>query len=147
MRRIVRFAEEKDVLRVEAYLKKANLGTDGVREIIDHFLLMEDANGKIAGTLGIEPVGELGLLRSLAISAALSETDILLLFHKMLLIAKEKSLKTLYLATQTAESQAFFECLGFQKIDKERLPQPLMKVSHVQNVFNVDNSLFMEFHL
>lgn len=143
----VRFANKQDIDKIIAYLKRANLGTEGVDQAIDYFLVMENEFGELAGTLGVEPVGDIGLLRSLAVSAALDETDILLLFNKMLFHAKDKNLAKLYLATNNSGSQAFFELIGFKRIEKGHLPQQLLEISHVKTIFTVDNSLFMELSL
>lgn len=143
----VRFANKQDIDKIIAYLKRANLGTEGVEKAIDYFLVMENEFGELAGTLGVEPVGDIGLLRSLAVSAALDETDILLLFNKMLFHAKDKNLARLYLATNNSGSQAFFELIGFKRIEKGYLPQQLLEISHVKTIFTVDNSLFMELSL
>jgi N-acetylglutamate synthase-like GNAT family acetyltransferase len=144
---VVRFANKHDVVNLLDYLQKAKLGTDGIIDSIDYFLLMENSEGEILGTIGIEPVGGVGMLRSLAISETLKEADILLLFNQMLLLAKEKSLSTLYLATNKPDSSTFFQMLGFRTLAKVDVPAQLKQLTHVQYILTVDNSLFMELKL
>ncbi|MGJ7920733.1 hypothetical protein [Neobacillus sp. LXY-4] len=147
MNTTIRFADRQDTLKVLAYLTKANLGTEGVADSIDYFLLMEDSKGEILATLGIEPCGTIGLLRSLAMSATLKEADILALFNQMYLLAKEKSLSTLYLATNKPDSVSFFQVLGFNLLDSKDVPVELLELNHVQHIFTVDNSFFMQLNL
>jgi N-acetylglutamate synthase-like GNAT family acetyltransferase len=144
MSEVVRFAQKEDTARVVTYLNEARLGTEGVAESIDYFLLMENEKREVTATIGIEPVGKFGLLRSLAISSALDQEMLLHLFNQALLLAKEKSLSTLILATNKPESVAFFQILGFALINKADLPQALIRNNHVQHIINVDNSVFME---
>lgn len=143
----IRFANEQDLEKVTAYLKRANLATEGIAESIDYFLIMEDARRDILATLGIEHSGEAGLLRSLAMSAKLTEADILLLFNKMFMLAREKSLSTVYLATNKPETVSFFQVLGFRLLESKTVPEPLARLKHAKHIFTVDNSLFMELKL
>ncbi|WP_147534992.1 GNAT family N-acetyltransferase [Bacillus marasmi] len=143
----IRFANEQDIEKITAYLKRANLATEGIAESIDYFLIMEDARQEILATLGIEHSGEVGLLRSLAMSPKLTEADILLLFNKMFILARKKSLSTLYLATNKPQSVSFFQLLGFKLLESKVVPEPLTKLKHAKHIFTVDNSLFMELNL
>lgn len=143
----IRFATNQDLDKIIAYLNRANLATEGIADSIDYFLIMEDARLEILATLGIEHSGEVGLLRSLAMSAKLTEADILLLFNQMFLLAREKSLSTLYLATNKPQSIAFFKVLGFELLESEGVPESLAGLKHAKHIFTVDNSLFMELNL
>jgi N-acetylglutamate synthase-like GNAT family acetyltransferase len=147
MNELVRFANQEDTARIVAYLNKAKLGTDGVSDSIDYFLIMEDEQKEITATIGIEPVSHYGLLRSLAISPSLKEAELLYLFNKVFFLAKEKSLSTIFLATNKPESLAFFRVLGFSLVNKENLPEALFGHNHVQHILTVDNSIFMELSL
>lgn len=147
MNGLVRFANQEDAARIIAYLKEAKLETAGVSDSIDYFLIMEDDRKEIKATIGIEPVGNCGLLRSLAIASSLKEAELLYLFDQVLTLAKEKALSTLYLATNKPESLAFFRLLGFSSVKKEHLPEALIRHNHVQHILTVDNSIFMELKL
>lgn len=143
----IRFANHGDIEKIKSYLTLAKLATEGIEDYIDYFLLMENARGEILATLGIEPSGSIGLLRSLVMSDKLKEADILLLFDQMLALAKEKSLSTLYLATNKPASVGFFQMLGFRPLDSKAVPEPLTQLNHAKHIFTVDNSIFMELKL
>lgn len=147
MNGVVRFANQDDAARVVAYLNEAKLGTEGVIESIEYFLIMENERKEISATIGIEPVDGDGLLRSLVITSALKQEEVLYLFNQALALAKERKISTLYLATNKPESLNFFQVLGFKGSKKEDLPQALLEHNHVQHILTVDNSLFMEFSL
>lgn len=147
METIVRCAQAVDKGKIISFLNKANLGTEGVEEAIDYFLIMEDENKHIQATLGIEPIGSFGLLRSLAMTPKANENDIFLIFEQMLKLSREKKLKQLYLATNKPSSLSLFSLLGFQQVDSSRLPQELFQSEHVKHIFNVDNSIFMVLNL
>jgi len=147
MEAVVRCAKVEDVKKLTSFLEKANLGTEGVKEAVDYFLLLEDGSGSIQATLGIEPHGAVGLLRSLAITGDASEREILLIFEQMLLLANEKHMEALYLATNKHSSVQFFEMIGFQKVERESLNKNILSSAHVKHILTVDNSLFMELRL
>jgi N-acetylglutamate synthase-like GNAT family acetyltransferase len=147
METIVRCAQVEDTNKLISFLEEANLGIDGIKESIEYFLLMEDEAGKIQATLGIEPLGKQGLLRSLAVTPRASENDLLIIFEQMLKLAKEKELESLYLATNKQSSLSFFSVLGFEKEEEENLPQELFASDHVKHILTVDKSLFMVLRL
>jgi N-acetylglutamate synthase-like GNAT family acetyltransferase len=55
---VVRCAQLEDMDRLAAFLEAANLSTDGIKDAIEYFLIMENDSGDIKATLGIEPHGE-----------------------------------------------------------------------------------------
>jgi N-acetylglutamate synthase-like GNAT family acetyltransferase len=140
----IRFATRQDTLKILAYLHEAQLATEGVAEAIEYFLVMEDEKGAILATLGFEANGSAGLLRSLAMSPKLNEADLLSLFQQMYLLAKEKKLTTLYLATNKPSSVAFFRSLGFRELETNDIPKALTDFQHIKNISAVDNSIIME---
>jgi N-acetylglutamate synthase-like GNAT family acetyltransferase len=142
---MIRVATEQDLPALVQFLEKANLGTDGIEDTIHFFLLMENEFGGLRATLGVEPYGENGLLRSLVITAGMQENDILVLFEQMLRLAKEKNLSRLFLATNKTASVAFFEMLGFSTVD--HLPVELYQSEHIKNILGVDNSLFLKIEM
>ncbi|PLR85130.1 hypothetical protein CVD25_00030 [Bacillus canaveralius] len=140
---IVRCANEQDLARLLTFLEDAKLGTEGVAAAIDYFLLVEDVHGNLKATVGIEPAGEAGLLRSLVISEGMAEKIILMLFEQMLILARDKQLKELYLATNKQGSLLFFNMLGFTAIESEDLPMSIRQLKHVKFILDVDNSRFL----
>lgn len=148
MQALIRCANQEDLNHLREFLTRANLGTDGLtEETIEYFLLLEDENGVIKGTLGIEAFAEFGLLRSLVVSPGQAEKDIYLLINQMMKLAKEKGMKSLFLATNKGGALSFFELLGFQKVGRDELPAEFNGSEHIRHVFNVDNSLFLKFSL
>lgn len=147
METMIRMATEQDLPNLVDFLEKANLGTEGVKETIEYFLLMEDGSGRLRATIGVEPFGENGLLRSLVITAGMKENEILTLFEQILRLTKEKNISSLFLATNKQTSVPFFEMLGFSTIAEEDLPEDLYQSEHIKNILTVDNSVFLKFQM
>ena len=66
---VIRIATEKDLLPIQHLLAKASLSERGIEQNIENFLVVEDPDKKIIGTVGIEPIGKDGLLRSLVMAS------------------------------------------------------------------------------
>lgn len=147
METIVRCAQAVDKGRLISFLSQANLGIEGVEESIEFFLIMEDENSRIQATLGIEPIGKIGLLRSLAMTTQANENDLFVIFEQMLKLSKEKKLEKLYLATNKSTTLPFFSLLGFKREEFSLLPKELFRSQHVSHILNVDNSTFMVLEL
>ncbi|TKC16916.1 GNAT family N-acetyltransferase [Robertmurraya kyonggiensis] len=147
MAMMVRYAQNGDTKKLISFLQGANLGTEGIENLVDYFLIMEDEKGWVQATLGIEPLGKIGLLRSFATTTQIGENELLFIFEQMLKLAKEKGIEKLYLATNRSSSLSFFTLLGFQREEKENLPQELIESDHVNHIRTVDNSVFMVLNL
>lgn len=148
MQALIRCANKEDLDSLREFLTKANLGCDGLtEETVEFFLLLEDEDGTIKGTLGMEVFAEGGLLRSLVVSPGQAEKDIVLLITQMMQLAKEKGQRNLFLATNKGVALPFFELLGFERVERDQLPAEIYRLEHIRHVFNVDNSLFLEFSL
>ena len=148
MQALIRCANKEDLGALREFLTRANLGTEGLtEETVEYFLLLEDEDGTIKGTLGIEALAECGLLRSLVVSPGQAEKDIVLLITQMMQLAKEKGMRSLFLATNKGVALPFFELLGFVKVGRDQLPAELYSLEHIRQVFSVDNSLFLKFSL
>ncbi len=145
MQALIRRAETIDLERLKGFLSRANLGTDGITiDTIDSFLVLEDENNEIKGSLGMEVFPGLGLLRSLVVSPGQAEQEIIVLFDQMVQFAKEKGIHSLFLATKKSTTVKFFELIGFQQIRQEDLPAAFYDSAHIQHILNVDNSLFLK---
>ncbi|WML41656.1 hypothetical protein RCG19_08400 [Neobacillus sp. OS1-2] len=150
MQAMIRKANKQDLGSLREFLSRANLGTDGLNdETVDYFLLLENEDGTLRGSLGMEAFAENGLLRSLVVSPGQADKEIFLLFDQMVQLAKEKGMEHLYLATNKSVALPFFELMGFQQLDleQEELPADFYHSEHIRHVFNVDNSLFLKFSL
>ncbi len=144
MASIIRIAMSGDLDKLTALLEKANLNTNGIGEMLDSFLMMEDEGGGVKATLGMERFGSSGLLRSLVMRADTSENDLLRLFEEMFFIAKGQGVKDLYLATNKLGAMKFVGVLGFQTVDKDQLPMVFTSSEHVKHILTVDNSVFLK---
>lgn len=148
MQALIRKANKQDLENLREFLTRANLGTEGLsEESVECFLLMEDVNGTVKGTLGLEVYGEHAMLRSLVVSSGQAETEIVVLLEQMVKLAKEKGIKSLYLATNKRGALPFFELMGFRSIEREQLPEGFSGSDHVRQIVNVDNSVFLKFSL
>lgn len=147
METMVRRGQIEDIERLLTFLKEARVGTEGIESAINYFLIMEDLEGNIKATLGIEPLNEYGLLRSLVMAPRMKEKDLLVMFQQIFRLARERNLSTLYLATNKIGSLDFFQLLGFKKEEIEDLPEEMIQSKHVQHILSVDNSVFMKLPL
>jgi amino-acid N-acetyltransferase len=148
MQAIIRKANQDDLENLQAFLIRANLGTDGLtKETIGYFLLLENQGGTIRGSLGMEAFNQHGMLRSLVVSPGQADKEIFVLFDQMIQLAKEKGMKSLFLATNKRVALPFFELMGFQQIEREALPTEFDDSEHIRHVLNVDNSIFLKFSL
>ncbi|WML46253.1 hypothetical protein [Neobacillus sp. PS3-40] len=148
MNTAIRRASQKDLSIVKEFLTEASLGIDGLsEEMVEYFILLENGDGKLIGTVGIETFGDAGLLRSLVVTPGQAEKDIWLLIGQALKLANDRGIKELFLATNKMEVLPLFELLGFKRIMEVDLPQELHQSDHVCHILNVDNSLFLKFSL
>ncbi len=147
MNTIVREAKVEDLGLLTSFLEKANVNKNGIVEMIDSFLIMEDEDGKVKATLGMERFGVSGLLRSLVMTADTAEHNLLRLFHEMFLLATNQGVKDLYLATNKLGAMRFVEVLGFETVDKDQLPMAFAQSEHVSHILTVDNSVFLKRHV
>jgi N-acetylglutamate synthase-like GNAT family acetyltransferase len=143
----IRTANHEDTKNLVSFLQKANISTEGVAETIDSFLIMEDNGGQIKATIGIEPLGNIGLLRSLVMTANTNENNLFQLLEQTFLLARDKGMAELYLATNKLGAMKFVQLLGFQQIEKELLPIILCQSEHVKHILTVDNSVFLKLSL
>lgn len=148
MEAFIRRANKEDTADLREFLAKAGLGTEGItEETAEYFLLLENEDKSWRGTLGLEPAGENGLLRSLVVAPAQAKTDIFLLFEQALRLAKEVNIQHLFLASNKSSAISLFELLGFQLIDPNELPASLLVYDHIKHISNVDNLLFLKLSL
>jgi N-acetylglutamate synthase-like GNAT family acetyltransferase len=146
MQAVIRRANRSDLYILKEFLTKASLGTNGLsEEMAEYFLLLENEEGTLVGTLGIETFGETGLLRSLVVSPGQAEKDIWLLIGQALQLANDRGIKEIFLATNKRAVLPLFELLGFNPVPKEAVPKELYQSEHVQHILNVDNSSFLKF--
>jgi amino-acid N-acetyltransferase len=126
---VIRIATEKDLLPIQHLLAKASLSERGIEENIDNFLVVEDPDKKIIGTVGIEPIENDGLLRSLVMSSESWNAKIGLDFIELAVAyGKQKGYERLYLLTNS--SLPFFEYIGFKILEENEVPEHLKLSEH-----------------
>jgi len=117
---IARF-HSHDELALNTLLQAADLSVEDITpEMLEHFLTAH-VDKTLVGCAGLEVLGEVGLLRSVAVDEAHRGTGL----GKRLVEAMEEHAKAagvleLYLLTTTAE--AFFATLGYRKLTREEAP-------------------------
>jgi amino-acid N-acetyltransferase len=117
-----RAATVKDWAAIERLLADAALPADGAREHLRHFIVCED--GAVRGCIGAEVYGNAALMRSFAVEAAQRGKGLgLQLAQRMIEKLERNDITTIALLTTTAES--FFLPLGFEKVERDRVPAAL----------------------
>jgi len=110
-----------DEVALDTLLQAADLPTEDITpEILEHFLVAH-LDKALVGCAGLEPLGEIGLLRSVAVDEAHRGTGL----GKQLVAAveehaRQEGVRTLYLLTTTAED--FFAGLGYRKLARGEAP-------------------------
>ncbi|KQL51116.1 hypothetical protein AN964_19110 [Heyndrickxia shackletonii] len=141
---IIRQAESMDVDKIISFLTDAKLNCDGIKEMIDYFVLSEDEEGNITAVLGIEPVQGIGVLRSLAIRSTVKEEGLVQLFQHVYNLAKSKKLPTLMLITNKEAFIPLLQFMGFERIANNAIPKELEYSTHVKQISGLDGVFFMK---
>ena len=126
-------ATHQDLERLQALLQVCKLPFDDLgTSHLDHFFVIKDQD-RIVGSVGLEKCGELGLLRSLAITESMRGQGLgLQLVKQIETYARSQQITALYLLTTTADQ--FFAYLGYQKTPRETAPAPLQKTAEFQSI-------------
>ncbi|MFQ5901524.1 MAG: GNAT family N-acetyltransferase [Thermodesulfobacteriota bacterium] len=97
------FADSAEEGTIRRLLSESGLPHKDIANHLHHFMLAKSGSNLI-GVVGLEVLGELGLLRSLAIESSHRGKGIgRMLYERILAYAHLKGLKELYLLTDTAE--------------------------------------------
>lgn len=146
MIKVIRKAMESDLIRLQTFLEKAGVSTEGVeKETIHSFLLLENTSGFLEASIGIEKLGKSGgLLRSLVIMPSLKEEEVLKLFQQVEILAVENSIEQLYLVTNKRSTVEFFSLLGFETANKEEMNEELTGSKHFVQSINMEHTAFMK---
>jgi amino-acid N-acetyltransferase len=109
-----------DLPAVLALLRECRLFETGVPEAIGTFVVARSPRG-LLGCAGVELYGELGLLRSVAVSAAARGSGLgSALVARAEQLAAERGVRDLYLLTSTA--RLFFEKRGYVPVERAAVP-------------------------
>lgn len=116
-----RFANPSDRAAIEVLLRSNDLPMDDIGDLLDHFLVAV-LESDLVGCAGLEFSGTVGLFRSLAVAPRYRGRGIATeLCARMADRAMRMGVRDLYLLTTTAEE--FFARIGFDRIDRDNLPE------------------------
>jgi amino-acid N-acetyltransferase len=126
-----------DLSEVLALLALCGLPFDDVMaDQMVHFVLCR-SGGALVGTVGLEPSGEIALLRSLAVAPALRGRRIgHALWRRASEHARQGGIEHLFLLTTTA--QALFARWGFRQISRETVPPPIQETTQYRSSCPLD---------
>jgi amino-acid N-acetyltransferase len=129
----IRQARPDDLPAVQLLLRNCELPFEDLTERhLAHFMVLGQ-NKPLVGCVGIEAVGNDGLLRSLAIDPLRRGGGFgRQLLNVMEMQAQDLGISTLYLLTTTAA--AFFEGQGYQRIDRISAPLALQAATQFSNL-------------
>ncbi|MFQ5629007.1 MAG: arsenic resistance N-acetyltransferase ArsN2 [bacterium] len=128
----IRSAKESDYVAIEKLLQSVDLPIEGVKEYLQHFIIMEN-DGKMIGVVGLEVYGNKALLRSLAVVGEAHGLGLgKMLYNKILEKARQLHVDEIYLLTETAE--AFFTRQGFVHISRDAVDSHVKKSVEFQSV-------------
>ncbi len=117
-------AKSEDLESVLQLLNSVKLTVEGVRQNLENFFVIRDANSNLIGAAGLEYYGASALLRSVAVSAQHRDEGIGHSFVQCCIAeSKRRKIQRLYLLTETAEK--FMQRFGFRPVAKESVDSTL----------------------
>lgn len=122
----------QDIGGIESLLKKYNLPANDIMEHIDNFIVAEHEN-KIIGVGGYEALGDVALLRSIAVAQEYRGKSIgVNIYHLLKRKIKNKGIKEVYLLTETATD--YFQKLGFTIKGRTTIPKTVMQTKQFREL-------------
>lgn len=101
-------ATREDLAEILSLVAAVDLPSDGIEQYLGGFLVARDQQGNLLGTIGMERHGQVGLLRSAAVSPALQRAGLgTMLVSRLIANAKAAGISEILLLTSTA--RVFFE--------------------------------------
>jgi len=117
----LRTASARDLEAVFSLLERSGLPTAGVADNVSQFLVAE-ADGSLAGVVGLELYGQSALLRSAAVEESWRGSGVgRVLVERALDLAREHGIEDVYLLTTTAED--YFPKFGFACVWRDEVAQ------------------------
>lgn len=109
-----------DIPAIEALLTADKLPLEGVKENIAGFFVIYHGR-RLVAAIGVEPYSTAGLLRSAVVDRDMRGKGLgRFLVERVILEARKKGWKELYLLTETA--QGYFAKFGFVAVDRSEVP-------------------------
>ena len=114
----IRRGSPADLSAIELLLQSAGLPADDLRGISGLLTWVVESGGALRGAIALEPFGNEGLLRSLAVAPDARKQGLgRRLVTQLESDARAAGVRTLVLLTQTAE--VFFRDLGYQAVSRD----------------------------
>ena len=129
------FASAEDKEQIKQLLARSNLHHQDIHTSqLQHFLTVKDDTSlTLAGVVGLEPNGEVGLLRSLAVAETYRRQGLgTQLVKKIEKYARSQQVGILYLLTLTAQN--FFNRQGYQTTDRASAPPALQETTEFKSL-------------
>lgn len=121
-----------DLPAIEALLTDCRLPKDGIERLIEDCLIAK-LGSRVVGTVALEPCGESGLLRSLAVAADWCGRSLgRSLVTRMVSHARLLGVEQLYLLTTDAER--YFAKLGFERAERSEAPAQVQATSQFHSL-------------
>ncbi|HOY03982.1 MAG TPA: arsenic resistance N-acetyltransferase ArsN2 [Saprospiraceae bacterium] len=99
---------------------------------LTHFTLAFDGS-LLVGSAGVEPVGNVGLLRSVAVAESYRNLGLAgRLFNSSIADARTKGISEIWLITNTADN--YFERHGFERVERENAPGEIADTSQFKGL-------------
>ncbi len=132
-----------DEVALATLLQMAALSTEDITpETLEHFLVAH-LDKALVGCVGLEVLGEVGLLRSVAVDESHRGTGLgKELVAAMEEHAKDAGVRDLYLLTTTAEG--FFAGLGYRKLSREEAPGAIAGTEQFSSLCPSSSSLMVK---
>ncbi|WP_223701035.1 GNAT family N-acetyltransferase [Sutcliffiella deserti] len=139
----LRSATKEDHWAMQVFLRQANISTMGLEDKIENFIILEEEEQGICGTIGIEKIERDGLLRSLVIGPSVNQMHLLQMFEHTQQHARRKELDRLYLVTNKQDYIQFFELLGFHPQEVHNVPTEITESEHLKETMEQHTCTFM----
>ncbi|RMF58306.1 MAG: GNAT family N-acetyltransferase [Calditrichaeota bacterium] len=121
----IRAATGHECAEVALLLKTSGLPIHDIDVTLEGFLLAYEG-ARLVGTVGVESYGEVGLLRSLAVTEEYRNRGVgARLVEAAVASAREQGIRTLYLLTTTAKG--YFARHGFRSVSREEVPETIKR--------------------
>ncbi|MEA3321274.1 MAG: hypothetical protein U9Q88_14800 [Bacillota bacterium] len=141
--KVLRSATQDDLWALQVFLRRANITIVDLENKIEDFIILEEENEGICGTIGIEEYGNAGLLRSLVIGPAVKQFQLLQMFEHTQQHARKKGLEQLYLVTNKNNFIQFFELLNFYPQPIHTAPQTMLASDFFQEITQQEGCTLM----
>lgn len=127
-----KLADSVEISSIQKLLQECGLPYNDITDHISNFILAKNGSDLI-GTIGLEMYGNIGMIRSLAVTDSYRGKSIAkALYTRILAYAHLHGIEELYLLTTTAEG--FFLKNDFRKLERNNVPETIHATNEFQNL-------------